>query len=60
MTDSYRVLIHKAELRELCVLRATSDPAVAGLNYDLLDDYLDRAAAELGFVGWVDAFHSLP
>lgn len=60
MTDSYRVLIHKAELRELVVMRAQSDPAEPGINYDLLDDYLDRAAAELGFVGWVDALHELP
>ena len=60
MTDSYRVLIHKSELRELVVMRAQSDPPQGDINYDLLDDYLDRAAAELGFTGWVDALHQLP
>lgn len=60
MTDSYQVLIHKSELRELVSMRAQSDPPQPDINYDILDDYLDRAAAELGFVGWVDALHELP
>ena len=60
MTDSYRVLIHKSELRELVVLRMQMDMIDRAINVDILDDYLNRAAAELGFVNWVDAYHELP
>ena len=57
---SERIMLHSSELRELLVLRMCADPMPTNINQDLLDDFLDRASAELGFTNWLDAYHKLP
>ena len=55
--DSIRAHITRDELVQLCILRMASDPLPANVDVDVLDDFLDRASNEMGFVGWVDCYH---
>lgn len=58
------VRLEEAELGILCRLAMINDNEKQnkrhGINHDSLTDFLDRAAAELGYTDWVDAYHRIP
>jgi hypothetical protein len=60
MTDSTMVFLTREELGYMLQLRMVADPMPHTVNVDVLDAFLDRAAAELGFTDWLDAYHSIP
>ncbi len=56
--DSVHAYITRGELAELCTLRMTADPLPAAVDVGVLDDFLNRAADQMGFPGgWVQAYH---
>lgn len=58
MKDTAMVHLTRGQLVALCIMRmgapTTDDPGF----YDMVDEFLDRAAAEIGFTDWVGAFRS--
>lgn len=58
------VRIEQAELGTLCKLAMINDNEIDnkahGIDHDMLTNFLDRAAAELGYINWVDAYHRIP
>lgn len=61
LADSIKLHINRSELESLCALRMAADPSpVDNIINDQIADVLDRAAAEFGYVSWVEAAHSIP